>query len=155
MFEGLLASTCIHTQMLKSNWRCQWYIKDVPCPIFKKKKKVKKKKLNCALPLSSPRVCRIIVGAPKANSSYSSSVRSPGALYKCRVHSNPERRCTEMDLGRGQSLHPTASTRNTSYCRLKATQALIHSYRLKMRVRCLFAPPAVSSPFTAPSLCFV
>ncbi|MEQ2195655.1 Integrin alpha-9 [Xenoophorus captivus] len=43
----------------------------------------------------------IIVGAPKANSSYSSSVRSPGAVYKCRVHSNPERRCTEMDLGRG------------------------------------------------------
>uniref|UniRef100_A0A3Q2VK22 Integrin, alpha 9 n=1 Tax=Haplochromis burtoni TaxID=8153 RepID=A0A3Q2VK22_HAPBU len=43
----------------------------------------------------------VIVGAPKANSSYSSSVQSPGALYKCRVHSNPDRRCTEMDLGRG------------------------------------------------------
>uniref|UniRef100_A0A3Q3AZJ9 Integrin, alpha 9 n=1 Tax=Kryptolebias marmoratus TaxID=37003 RepID=A0A3Q3AZJ9_KRYMA len=43
----------------------------------------------------------VIVGAPKANSSYSSSVRSPGAVFKCRVHSNPERRCTEMDLGRG------------------------------------------------------
>uniref|UniRef100_A0AAQ5X0S3 Integrin alpha-2 domain-containing protein n=1 Tax=Amphiprion ocellaris TaxID=80972 RepID=A0AAQ5X0S3_AMPOC len=44
----------------------------------------------------------VIVGAPRANSSYSSSVHSPGAVYKCRVHSNPERRCTEMDLGRGQ-----------------------------------------------------
>uniref|UniRef100_A0A665WPY2 Uncharacterized protein n=1 Tax=Echeneis naucrates TaxID=173247 RepID=A0A665WPY2_ECHNA len=44
----------------------------------------------------------VIVGAPKANSIYSSSVHSPGAVYKCRVHSNPERRCTEMDLGRGQ-----------------------------------------------------
>ncbi|KAF3708352.1 Integrin alpha-9 Integrin alpha-RLC Precursor [Channa argus] len=43
----------------------------------------------------------IIVGAPRANSTYSSSVHSPGAIYKCRVHSNPERRCTEMDLGRG------------------------------------------------------
>ncbi|XP_053188567.1 integrin alpha-9 [Scomber japonicus] len=43
----------------------------------------------------------VIVGAPKANSTYSSSVHSPGAVYKCRVHSNPERRCTEMDLGRG------------------------------------------------------
>lgn len=43
----------------------------------------------------------VIVGAPKANSTYSSSVRSPGAVYKCRVHSNPDRRCTEMDLGRG------------------------------------------------------
>uniref|UniRef100_I3JU59 Integrin, alpha 9 n=1 Tax=Oreochromis niloticus TaxID=8128 RepID=I3JU59_ORENI len=43
----------------------------------------------------------VIVGAPKANSSYSSSVHSPGAIYKCRVHSNPDRRCTEMDLGRG------------------------------------------------------
>uniref|UniRef100_A0A8D0CNV0 Integrin, alpha 9 n=1 Tax=Sander lucioperca TaxID=283035 RepID=A0A8D0CNV0_SANLU len=44
----------------------------------------------------------VIVGAPRANSTYSSSVHSPGAVYKCRVHSNPERRCTEMDLGRGQ-----------------------------------------------------
>ena len=47
-------------------------------------------------------VYRVLVGAPRANSTYSSSVRSPGAVYKCRVHSNPERRCTEMDLGRGQ-----------------------------------------------------
>uniref|UniRef100_A0AAQ5XZF6 Integrin alpha-2 domain-containing protein n=1 Tax=Amphiprion ocellaris TaxID=80972 RepID=A0AAQ5XZF6_AMPOC len=45
----------------------------------------------------------VIVGAPRANSSYSSSVHSPGAVYKCRVHSNPERRCTEMDLGRGKT----------------------------------------------------
>uniref|UniRef100_A0A8C5AZI6 Integrin, alpha 9 n=1 Tax=Gadus morhua TaxID=8049 RepID=A0A8C5AZI6_GADMO len=44
----------------------------------------------------------VLVGAPKANSSYSSSVHTPGALYKCRVHSNPEHRCTEIDLGRGQ-----------------------------------------------------
>uniref|UniRef100_A0A8C6L5T1 Integrin, alpha 9 n=1 Tax=Nothobranchius furzeri TaxID=105023 RepID=A0A8C6L5T1_NOTFU len=43
----------------------------------------------------------IIVGAPMANSFFSSSVHSPGAVFKCRVHSNPERRCTEMDLGRG------------------------------------------------------
>nr|XP_023994036.1 integrin alpha-9-like [Salvelinus alpinus] len=39
--------------------------------------------------------------APKANSSYSSSLHTPGAVFKCRVHSNPERRCTEMNLGRG------------------------------------------------------
>ncbi|XP_030628910.1 integrin alpha-9 [Chanos chanos] len=43
----------------------------------------------------------ILVGAPRANSSFSSSVHSPGAVFKCRIHSNPERRCTEMDLGRG------------------------------------------------------
>uniref|UniRef100_A0A4W5RJ43 Integrin, alpha 9 n=1 Tax=Hucho hucho TaxID=62062 RepID=A0A4W5RJ43_9TELE len=45
----------------------------------------------------------VLVGAPKANSTYSSSVHTPGAVFKCRVHSNPERRCTEMDLGRGQT----------------------------------------------------
>uniref|UniRef100_A0A6Q2ZP07 Integrin alpha-2 domain-containing protein n=1 Tax=Esox lucius TaxID=8010 RepID=A0A6Q2ZP07_ESOLU len=43
----------------------------------------------------------VLVGAPKANSIYSSSVHTPGAVFKCRVHSNPERQCTEMDLGRG------------------------------------------------------
>ncbi|KAL7877280.1 hypothetical protein SRHO_G00039230 [Serrasalmus rhombeus] len=43
----------------------------------------------------------ILVGAPRANSSFSSSVRSPGAVFKCRIHSNPEQRCTEVDLGRG------------------------------------------------------
>uniref|UniRef100_H2U7U8 Integrin, alpha 9 n=1 Tax=Takifugu rubripes TaxID=31033 RepID=H2U7U8_TAKRU len=43
----------------------------------------------------------VIVGAPRANSTFSSSARSPGAVYKCRIRSNPERRCTEMDLGRG------------------------------------------------------
>uniref|UniRef100_A0A8C7S4E8 Integrin, alpha 9 n=1 Tax=Oncorhynchus mykiss TaxID=8022 RepID=A0A8C7S4E8_ONCMY len=43
----------------------------------------------------------VLVGAPKANSSHSSSVHTPGAVFKCRVHGNPERRCTEMDLGRG------------------------------------------------------
>ncbi|XP_061693013.1 integrin alpha-9 [Syngnathoides biaculeatus] len=43
----------------------------------------------------------VIVGAPRANSTYSSSAQAPGAVFKCRVHSNPERRCTEMDLGRG------------------------------------------------------
>ncbi|KTG03337.1 hypothetical protein cypCar_00027717 [Cyprinus carpio] len=43
----------------------------------------------------------IVVGAPRANSSFSSSVQSPGAVYKCRIRNNPEQRCTEMDLGRG------------------------------------------------------
>ncbi|XP_067837474.1 integrin alpha-9 [Heptranchias perlo] len=43
----------------------------------------------------------VLVGAPQANSTYSSSVLSPGAVYKCRIHSNPEKRCTELDLGRG------------------------------------------------------
>ncbi|KAK1172316.1 integrin alpha-9-like isoform X1 [Acipenser oxyrinchus oxyrinchus] len=43
----------------------------------------------------------VIVGAPKANSTFSVSVSSPGAIFKCRVHSNPEKRCTEMDMGRG------------------------------------------------------
>uniref|UniRef100_A0A8K9WZM4 Integrin, alpha 9 n=1 Tax=Oncorhynchus mykiss TaxID=8022 RepID=A0A8K9WZM4_ONCMY len=45
----------------------------------------------------------VLVGAPKANSSHSSSVHTPGAVFKCRVHGNPERRCTEMDLGRGRN----------------------------------------------------
>src|SRR4029434_1836939 len=57
-----------------------------------------------SLSLSPSPFVRILVGAPRANSSYSSSVHSPGAVFKCRVHSNPERRCTEMDLGRGQDL---------------------------------------------------
>ncbi|XP_048451584.1 integrin alpha-9-like [Rhincodon typus] len=42
----------------------------------------------------------VLVGAPQANSTYSSSILSPGAVYKCRIHSNPEKRCTELDLGR-------------------------------------------------------
>uniref|UniRef100_A0A671K994 Integrin alpha-9-like n=1 Tax=Sinocyclocheilus anshuiensis TaxID=1608454 RepID=A0A671K994_9TELE len=46
----------------------------------------------------------IVVGAPRANSSFSSSVQSPGAVYKCRIRNNPEQRCTEMDLGRGVGL---------------------------------------------------
>lgn len=45
----------------------------------------------------------ILVGAPKANSKYSASVKSPGAVFKCRVHTNPERRCTELDMGRGNT----------------------------------------------------
>ncbi|XP_041920787.1 integrin alpha-9 [Alosa sapidissima] len=49
----------------------------------------------------------VLVGAPRANSTYSSSVHSPGAVYKCRVHSNPDRRCTEMDLGRGNKQRET------------------------------------------------
>ncbi|XP_016400389.1 integrin alpha-9 [Sinocyclocheilus rhinocerous] len=58
----------------------------------------------------------IVVGAPRANSSFSSSVQSPGAVYKCRIRNNPEQRCTEMDLGRGvylthiQSTHAVALT---------------------------------------------
>ncbi|KAM6104582.1 integrin alpha-9 isoform 1-T1 [Theristicus caerulescens] len=28
---------------------------------------------------------------------------SPGAVFKCRVHTNPDRRCTELDMGRGNS----------------------------------------------------
>ncbi|MGH0121583.1 UNVERIFIED_CONTAM: hypothetical protein FKN15_015013 [Acipenser sinensis] len=42
----------------------------------------------------------VIVGAPKANSTFSVSVSSPGAIFKCRVHNNPEKMCTEMDMGR-------------------------------------------------------
>lgn len=64
-------------------------------------------------PLPVSLVCRVIVGAPRANSTYSSSIRSPGAVYKCRVHSNPDRRCTEMDLGRGGSPLPAAAEHNT------------------------------------------
>ncbi|KAM3929754.1 integrin alpha-9 [Leptodactylus fuscus] len=45
----------------------------------------------------------ILVGAPKADSKFSSSLKSPGAVYKCRVHSNPDKKCTELDLGRGNS----------------------------------------------------
>uniref|UniRef100_A0A8C8B495 Integrin subunit alpha 9 n=1 Tax=Otus sunia TaxID=257818 RepID=A0A8C8B495_9STRI len=29
--------------------------------------------------------------------------QSPGAVFKCRVHTNPDRRCTELDMGRGNS----------------------------------------------------
>ncbi|XP_072859916.2 integrin alpha-9 isoform X1 [Pogona vitticeps] len=42
----------------------------------------------------------ILVGAPKANSKYSTSIKSPGAIFKCRVHTNPEWRCPELDMGR-------------------------------------------------------
>lgn len=73
-------------------------------------------------PLPVSHVCRVIVGAPRANSTYSSSIRSPGAVYKCRVHSNPDRRCTEMDLGRGWSLLPAAAEHNI-YIYLCATNA--------------------------------
>uniref|UniRef100_A0A8C6NNL1 Integrin, alpha 9 n=1 Tax=Nothobranchius furzeri TaxID=105023 RepID=A0A8C6NNL1_NOTFU len=55
----------------------------------------------------------IIVGAPMANSFFSSSVHSPGAVFKCRVHSNPERRCTEMDLGRAVRTRITESCGKT------------------------------------------
>ncbi|CAH2283336.1 integrin alpha-9 [Pelobates cultripes] len=42
----------------------------------------------------------VLVGAPKADSKFSSSIKSPGSIYKCRVHSNPDRRCTELNIGR-------------------------------------------------------
>ncbi|XP_061441877.1 integrin alpha-9 [Rhineura floridana] len=42
----------------------------------------------------------VLVGAPKADSKYSASLDSPGAVFKCRVHTNPDRRCTELDMGR-------------------------------------------------------
>ncbi|NXC13457.1 ITA9 protein, partial [Corythaeola cristata] len=45
----------------------------------------------------------VLAGAPKAESRYSTSVQSPGAVFKCRVHTNPDRRCTELDMGRGNS----------------------------------------------------
>ncbi|KAE8597211.1 hypothetical protein XENTR_v10016385 [Xenopus tropicalis] len=45
----------------------------------------------------------VLVGAPKADSRYSSSIKTPGAVFKCRVHSNPNKSCTELDLGRGNS----------------------------------------------------
>ncbi|KAM7336851.1 hypothetical protein ACRRTK_002970 [Alexandromys fortis] len=44
----------------------------------------------------------VLVGAPKADSKYSPSVKSPGAVFKCRVHTNPDRRCTELDMARGK-----------------------------------------------------
>ncbi|XP_016054359.1 PREDICTED: integrin alpha-9-like, partial [Miniopterus natalensis] len=48
-------------------------------------------------------MCRVLVGAPKADSKYSTSVKSPGAVFKCRIHTNPDRRCTELDMARGKS----------------------------------------------------
>uniref|UniRef100_A0A5F8G4M4 Integrin subunit alpha 9 n=1 Tax=Monodelphis domestica TaxID=13616 RepID=A0A5F8G4M4_MONDO len=45
----------------------------------------------------------VLVGAPKADSKFSTSVKSPGAVFKCRVHTNPDRRCTELDMARGKS----------------------------------------------------
>ncbi|KAM4821467.1 integrin alpha-9 [Thomomys bottae] len=44
----------------------------------------------------------VLVGAPKADSKYSTSVKSPGAVFKCRIHTNPDRRCTELDMARGR-----------------------------------------------------
>ncbi|KFO30946.1 Integrin alpha-9 [Fukomys damarensis] len=46
---------------------------------------------------------KVLVGAPKADSKYSTSVKSPGAVFKCRVHTNPDRRCTELDMARGKN----------------------------------------------------
>uniref|UniRef100_A0A8B7TWN6 Collagen alpha-1(III) chain-like n=1 Tax=Castor canadensis TaxID=51338 RepID=A0A8B7TWN6_CASCN len=45
----------------------------------------------------------VLVGAPKADSKYSASVKSPGAVFKCRIHTNPDRRCTELDMVRGKN----------------------------------------------------
>ncbi|KAM9308231.1 integrin alpha-9 [Gastrophryne carolinensis] len=45
----------------------------------------------------------ILVGAPKAESKFSSSMKTPGTIFKCRVHSNPDKKCTELDMGRGNS----------------------------------------------------
>ncbi|XP_001489124.4 integrin alpha-9 isoform X1 [Equus caballus] len=45
----------------------------------------------------------VLVGAPKADSKYSTSVKSPGAVFKCRIHTNPDRRCTELDMARGKN----------------------------------------------------
>uniref|UniRef100_A0A8D0HE68 Integrin subunit alpha 9 n=1 Tax=Sphenodon punctatus TaxID=8508 RepID=A0A8D0HE68_SPHPU len=45
----------------------------------------------------------VLVGAPKADSKYSTTAKSPGAVFKCRVHTNPDKRCTELDMGRGNT----------------------------------------------------
>ncbi|XP_062035749.1 integrin alpha-9 [Lepus europaeus] len=45
----------------------------------------------------------VLVGAPKADSKYSTSVKSPGAVFKCRIHTNPDRRCTELDMARARN----------------------------------------------------
>ncbi|XP_044149240.1 integrin alpha-9 isoform X2 [Bufo gargarizans] len=45
----------------------------------------------------------ILVGAPKADSKFSSLLKAPGAVFKCRVHSNPDKTCTELNLGRGNT----------------------------------------------------
>lgn len=120
-------------------------------------------------PLSS-HLCRVIVGAPKATSTYSSSVHSPGAVYKCRVHSNPERRCTEMDLGRGQSPHSAAAaaaaaSRQHLMTRTTCTSAPTHNFNNSSEINtyhterftthahtCLVFPPAspVHSVHTLP-----
>lgn len=91
--------------------------------------------------LPSSHVCRVIVGAPRANSTYSSSVQSPGAVYKCRVHSNPERRCTEMDLGRGQSPQSTASLQQDliTYIPTASLRRKDVHFRMKFTV-CCYSP---------------
>ncbi|KAM4687277.1 integrin alpha-9 [Discoglossus pictus] len=43
----------------------------------------------------------VLVGAPKAEPNFNSKIKSPGAIFKCRVHSNPDKRCTKLDMGRG------------------------------------------------------
>lgn len=121
---------------------------------------------------------RVLVGAPKANSTYSSSVHSPGAVYKCRVHSNPERRCTEMDLGRGQSPtnplnintqvyiitrcssrtpHAPTSFRNEhlSHPKVHCPSAVVSSYTnsLKLWSSCRFFLSTLCK--NSPNICFV
>lgn len=42
----------------------------------------------------------ILVGAPKAESKFSSSIKTPGTIFKCRIHNNPNKKCTELDMER-------------------------------------------------------
>lgn len=92
---------CINTALFPNSYSFPVTFKGTFCLFLHPATSVQTPLVTHPLPVSHVR--RVIVGAPKANSTYSSSVRSPGAVYKCRVHSNPDRRCTEMDLGRGES----------------------------------------------------
>lgn len=42
---------------------------------------------------------RLVVGAPQASWAANSSVLSPGAIFRCRIGSNPRGRCEQLQLG--------------------------------------------------------
>uniref|UniRef100_A0A8C8RAU3 Integrin subunit alpha 4 n=1 Tax=Pelusios castaneus TaxID=367368 RepID=A0A8C8RAU3_9SAUR len=48
---------------------------------------------------SQGRTSWLVVGAPKSNWLANSSVVNPGAIFKCRIGSNPNRACEQLQLG--------------------------------------------------------
>lgn len=46
-----------------------------------------------------PSARRLVAGAPQASWAANSSVLSPGAVFRCRIESNPRGRCEQLQLG--------------------------------------------------------